>query len=191
MEVFLRELLPRVIGDRATFSLYPSQGKMDLLRNLPARLRGYAKWLPANWRIVVVVDRDGEDCYALKETMEQFARQAGLRTRAGTASSTWQVLNRIAIEELEAWYFGDLAAVRQAYPKVPKTVAEKATYRDPDSVEGGTWEAFERLLQKAGYFQSGLRKTEAANAIGKLIDPARNSSHSFRVFCEAVFEAVD
>lgn len=27
MEVFLRELMPRVIGDKVTFSIYPSQGK--------------------------------------------------------------------------------------------------------------------------------------------------------------------
>ena len=56
MEVFLRELLPSLIRDRATFNVYPSQGKADLLNNLPARLRGYARWLPEGWRVIVVVD---------------------------------------------------------------------------------------------------------------------------------------
>ncbi len=33
---------------------------------------------------------------------------------------------------------------------------------DPDAIPGGTWEAFERVLQRSGYFQTGLRKLEAA-----------------------------
>ncbi len=189
MEVFLRELLPRLIGNRATFNVYPSQGKDDLLRNLPARLQGYRSWLPENWRVVVVVDRDNQDCHSLKEIMEEAAAGAGLRTRQGT-STQWQVLNRIAIEELEAWYFGDWDAVRTIYPKVSKTIPEKSGYRDPDAIEGGTWEAFERILQRAGYFESGLSKTEVARALGKLVVPVSNRSRSFAVFREALLEAV-
>lgn len=190
VEVFLRELLPRLIGDRATFNVYPSQGKDDLLRNLPARLKGYASWLPKNWRVIVVVDRDDEDCHGLKQIMEQAAAKVGLRTRKSNARAAWQIVNRIAIEELEAWYFGDWDAVCDIYPKVPKTIAENAAYRDPDAIGGGTWEAFERVLQRAGYFESGLRKTEVARSLGKRVAPARNRSRSFAVFRDALLEAV-
>jgi Domain of unknown function (DUF4276) len=190
MEVFLRGLLPRLIGDQATFNVYPSQGKEDLLRNLPARLKGYASWLPKNWRVVVVVDRDDQDCHGLKKIMEQAAAKVGLRTRKGKAHAAWQVVNRIAIEELEAWYFGDWDAVREIYTKVPKTIPEKAAYRDPDNVDGGTCEAFERVLQRAGYFESGLRKTEVARSLGKRVVPTRNRSHSFGAFRDALLEAV-
>lgn len=46
--------------------------------------------------------------------------ELGLRTGAGGAP--WQLVNRIAIEELEAWYFGDWEAVRTAYPRIPSTI---------------------------------------------------------------------
>jgi len=62
MEVFLAGLLPRLLGQRATFTVHAHQGKSDLLAKLAPRLRAYAKWLPATWRIVVVVDRDRDDC---------------------------------------------------------------------------------------------------------------------------------
>ena len=59
----------------------------------------------------------------------------------------FQVLNRIAIEELEAWFFGDVQALNQAYPKTPKTLGHKSRYKDPDSIKGGTWESMERELK--------------------------------------------
>jgi hypothetical protein len=191
MEVFLRELLPPLLGEKATFNVYPSQGKDDLLRNLPSRLKGYARWLPKNWRVLVMIDRDDQDCHTLKETMEQAAVLAGLRSRRSSGSvGSWQVATRIAVEELEAWYFGDWDAVQAVYPNVPNTLAEKAGFRDPDNISGGTWEAFERVLQKAGYFGSGLSKTEAARLLGRRVDPARNRSRSFGVFRDVVLEAV-
>jgi hypothetical protein len=190
MELFLRALLPRLLRESATFNVYPSQGKDDLLRILPGRLRGYAAWLPENWRVVVVLDRDDQDCHELKRVMELIATDAGLRCRSSIDDDNWQVVTRVAIEELEAWYFGDWTAVREIYPKVPETIAEKAPYRDPDKIRGGTWEAFERVLQKAGYFQSGLAKMEVARSLGERLDVTRNRSHSFGVFRDALLEAV-
>jgi hypothetical protein len=189
MEAFLLELLPRLLGDQTTFRVYPSQGKPDLLRNLPARLRAYAKFLPASHRIVVIVDRDDDDCRELKRALEQAAAGAGLKTRQGGSIADWRVVNRIAVEELEAWYFGDWNAVQQCFPGVPATLEKRAGFRDPDGIRGGTWEAFERVLQRAGYFESGLRKTEAARSLGRLVMPERTTSRSFAVFCEALSEA--
>lgn len=190
MEIFLRELLPRLIPATATFAVYPHQSKGDLLRKLPARLQGYAKWLPQNWRIVVVIDRDDDDCDVLKQRLEGISANAGLRTRTSHPNQTWQVISRIAIEELEAWYFGDWEAVREEYPKAPNTIPKKAPYRDSDAVQGGTWEALERILQRVGYFKGGLRKTEIARTLGKCIDPTRNRSRSFVAFRDVVLEAV-
>jgi hypothetical protein len=89
---------------------------------------------------------------------------------------------------LEAWYFGDWKAVRTAYPGVSSTVPKQARYRDSDAIRGGTWEAFERILQKAGYFQGGLRKIEAARTIAAHMEPSRNSSCSFQVLRSALME---
>jgi hypothetical protein len=189
MEAFLRELLPRVLAHGLTFEIHPFQGKLDLLGKLEARLQGYAAWLPDDWRIVVVVDRDGDDCRDLKRTMESVTQHAGLVSRTRAASSTWQLVNRIAIEELEAWYFGDWEAVRAAYPRVAPTVPARRGFRDPDAIAGGTWEAFERIMRQHGYFRGGLAKVAAARAIGRHIEPARSRSRSFAVFHQALAEA--
>lgn len=188
MEAFLNELLPRLLPQERTFRVHPFQGKSDLLDKLADRLRGYARWLPPDWRIVVVADRDLEDCLELKAQMESIAEQAGLRTK--TKFADWQLVNRIAIEELEAWYFGDWPAVLQSYPRVSPTIPTKAAYRDPDAIAGGTWEAFERVLQKAGYFDTGLRKIEVARAVAAAMDPVRCMSPSFIAFRDAISDAV-
>lgn len=180
MEAFLRALLPRLLPEDRTFEVHAFQGKRDLLGKLAARLRAYATWLPNSWRIVVVVDRDEEDCHVLKAQVDGLAASAGLRTRSNPGRLPWQIVNRIAIEELEAWYFGDWAAVHTAYPRVPRALDRRSHFREPDAITGGTWEAFERVLKKHGYFTTGLRKVEAARAIGPVIDPARSRSASFR-----------
>ena len=190
MEAFLCSLLPRLLPEGKTFQVHAFRGKRDLFSKLQTRLQGYAAWLPDDWRIIVVVDRDEEDCKRLKHRMEEIAREAGLRSRTRSGPRRWQLVNRIAIEELEAWYFGDWQAVRAAYPDVSGSTPNQARYRDPDAIKGGTWEAFERIMKKHGYFPVGLGKIEAARTIGRQIDPARNRSRSFRVFRDAVLEAV-
>lgn len=188
MEAFLRVLLPRLLGDDTSFDIYPYQCKDDLLIKLPARLKGYASWLPETWHIVVVVDRDDDDCGELKARLEAMAAATGLVTRATAKGPIYSVANRLAIEELEAWYFGDWAAVRAAFPRVPDTIPAQSRFRDPDAISGGTWEAFERVLQKAGYFKGGLRKIEAARSIAAYMEPARSSSKSFQVLHAALLE---
>jgi hypothetical protein len=187
MEAALRLLLPKVIGP-LSFEVYQYQCKDEFLSRLPDRLRGYATWIPDTWRIVVVVDRDDDDCDELKARLEKMAVDAGLVTRSTARGRPYVVVNRLAIEELEAWYFGDWEAVRVSYPRVPATIPSQAKYRAPDAVAGGTWEALERVLQKAGYFKIGLAKIAAAQAIAANMVPARNSSRSFQVLRDALVE---
>ena len=125
----------------------------------------YARWLPDDWRILVLVDRDRDDCRALKNELEETAQRAGLRTVSRNAR--WQVANRIVIEELEAWYFGDWQAVQGAYPKVSPRIPNRRGYRDPDGI-ADTWEAF----------------------VAQHMDPAVNRSGSFSVFHHTLMEAV-
>ena len=188
MEAFLRTLLPRLLREACTHQIHAFQGKRDLKWKLKARLRGYARWLPDDWRIFVLVDRDRDDCRVLKNELEETARLSGLRTISRSRADRWQVANRIVIEELESWYFGDWEAVRRAYPRVSPNVPKREGYRDPDGVRD-TWEAFERVLQRHGYFSNGLRKTEAARAVAKHVDPAANRSASFAVFHRTLMEA--
>lgn len=185
MEELLRQILPRLVPN-LTFEIFPFLSKDDLLKKLPDRLRAYSKWLPETTCILVVVDRDDDDCKKLKSRLDKMAKDAGLATRARANGAQFKVINRIAVEELEAWYFGDWEAVCAAYPRVPRTVSHKASFRNPDSIKGGTWEAFERVLQAAGYFAGGLRKLEAARAIGAHLDPGRSVSPSFCALRDAL-----
>ena len=187
MEAALGLLLSKMLRS-ASFRIHPHQGKTDLLKKLPSKLRGYASWLPETWRIVVVVDRDDDDCDDLKARLEKMAADAGLKTRSTAKQKPWVVVNRFAIEELEAWYFGDWEAVRAAYPKAPATIPAKVKYRNPDGIRGGTWEAFERVLQGVGYFASGLRKIEAARDVAQHMVPSRNTSPSFRALRDVLGE---
>ena len=187
MKAFLEVLLPRLLPADRTFSVHAFEGKRDLLKKLLPRLRAYEKYLPSDWRLFVMVDQNGGDCRKLKAHLEEAAHESGLVTRTRGVGFSWQVVNRIVIEELEAWYFGDWEAVRAAYPRVTGTTG-RARYRDPDGIQG-TWEAFEQILSQRGYFKTGLRKIEAARAVATHFDPARNRSQSFRVFLEAVYEA--
>ena len=189
MEAFLRVLLPRLLPHDRTFHVHAFRGKSDLRRKLDDRLRGYSKWLPADWRVVVMVDRDEDDCLVLKEELEGAAIAAGLRTRSTVSGMSWQVANRVVVQELEAWFFGDWPAVRNVYPRLSASTPKQRRYRDPDSIVD-TWEAFERILRLHGYFVTGLRKMEAARAVAAHMEVPRNRSHSFCVFRDLVLEAV-
>lgn len=190
MEAALEQLLPKWLGD-VEFQIIRFQCKDDLLKHAPARLKGYAAWLPEHWRILVLVDRDDDDCGQLKVRLERMAADAGLLTKTNAAQGQgFQVVNRIAIEELEAWYFGDWAAVQAAYPRASASVPRKAGFRDPDAIAGGTWEVIERVLKKAGYFSSGLRKLELARSVAGHMDIQRNRSRSFQAFIGAVTAAM-
>jgi hypothetical protein len=188
MEAALRELLPKMLGT-VSCAYRSFQGKPALLRELPKRLRTYGRTLQPGGLLLVVIDRDNDDCRQLKEGLELQAARVGLHTRSTNPAGPYAVINRIVIEELEAWYFGDWQAVQAAYPRVPSTVPARAAYRIPDAISGGTWEAFERVMKAAGYFSSGLPKIEAARQIARRMDPARNTSRSFQVFRDALLEA--
>jgi hypothetical protein len=141
------------------------------------------RWEPL--KVAVLVDRDDDDCLVLKKQLEDHAANARLTTPASDGVS-FQVLNRIVVEELEAWFLGDPEALNQAYPKVPVSLANQARYRDPDAIKGGTWEALEAVLIKHGYHRSGLRKMQAATEIAQHMNVESNRSKSFQVFRDGV-----
>ncbi|MDR3221041.1 MAG: DUF4276 family protein [Candidatus Accumulibacter sp.] len=188
MEALLEQLLPRLLG-AAEFEIICFQCKHDLLKKLPKRLKAYAGWLPKSQKILVLLDRDESDCHRLKQGLDIMAKKAGLIAKT-VNPRCFQIINRIVVEELEAWFFGDWKAVRSAYSKVPENIPRKARFRDPDAISGGTWEEFERVLKRAGYFSTGLRKLECARTIAPHMQPERNASRSFQAFREALAAAL-
>lgn len=190
-EAALQFLIPSIVGPETTFHIHTFQGKPHLLKRLPDRLKGYRDWLPPDWRIMVLIDADEQDCYKQKLDLDTIAYEAGLITRnMCRPGDAIQVFNRLAVQELEAWFFGDVEAIQSAYPEVSVNLAQQKGFRNPDTIRGGTWEALERVLQRAGYHAGGLRKIEAARQIAAHMQPQRNRSHSFRIFHHGLLELI-
>lgn len=180
-ETALRALMPKLLPG-VPYQIRVFRGKSDLLKKLPQRLAGYAAWPGVDARILVLVDRDEEDCHALRNRLDDAAASVGFEV----SGSKRQVVNRIAIEELEAWFFGDVDALVAAYPRVPTSTASRSAFRDPDAVRGGTAEALERLLKAHGYHRGGLAKVGAARDISLHMNVERNRSRSFQVFRDGI-----
>ena len=182
----LKAILPKILSNDVTFDFLVFEGKDDLLNNLSARLMGY-RWIPDNWRIMVLIDEDRRDCHELKAKLEKAADEAGFVTKSNAApNENFQVVNRLAIEELEAWFFGEVEAMHAAYPRIPENLQSKAKYRNPDAIQGGTYEALERLLIQKNYYRGRIPKPTVAQNIAQHMVPNRNRSKSFRVFVEGL-----
>jgi hypothetical protein len=186
-EAALQAIVPKIAGQETSFQVHPFEGKPDLLKRLPDRLKAYRNWLPADWRIVVLVDEDRQDCLKLKRQLEGMCVRAGISTKTKPRpDGFFHAVNRIAVEELEAWFFGDPQAVLAAYPGVAPGFAQGRRFRDPDAISGGTAEALGRILRRAGYYRGGLGKIQAARDIACHMDPGRNRSRSFCHFRDAL-----
>jgi hypothetical protein len=185
VEAALIYLVPLILQDYTfEYDIFPFQGKASLLRHLPDRLKAY-RYHPGDWRVIVLLDRDSQDCRVVKQELEAISCDAGLNTLT-TSREHYQVINRIAIEELEAWFFGDVEALVAAYPRINPNLGKKAPYRDPDAIKGGTWEKLESELLY--YHPGGLEKIRAAEEIAQYMNPARNRSKSFQVFRDALVD---
>lgn len=187
-EETLKYLLPKILLKDVSYEFHTFQGRDEMLKELPKRLKG-EQWIPDNWRIVVLIDEDRRDCHELKAYLEKAAYEAGFVTKSSaTPNGDFQIVNRIAVEEIEAWFFGDVEALYAAYPKISRNLHAKAKFRNPDAVPGGTSEALERLLKEKNYYtpKERLRKPEVAQNIAQHMEPNRNRSKSFQVFLEGL-----
>jgi hypothetical protein len=180
-EATLHELLPRLLPE-ATWHCYPHRGKHDLLARLPGRLKTYARQLPHDpgLRIVILMDGDA-DCRKAKQELEKLVAAAQLRSKAQAGGQPFQVLTCLAVAELEAWFLGDHAAIQAAYPGVRPTHLRQLP-ANPDTVVDA-WETLWQVLQAGGYYRSGKQKQRWSTDISQHLDPSRNTSPSFRYFC--------
>ena len=159
-------ILPKILPPEVQFQTIRHRGKDDLRLSLPRKLRG---WLAPNTRFVVVHDQDYNLCETLKADLQTICRQAGRD----------DVIVRIVCQELEAWYFGDLEAVEQAFPgNRVQQLAGKRAYRDPDAIHKPSKE-LERLVP-------GFHKGVASQTIPNFMAIDQNRSRSFQIFINAV-----
>lgn len=190
MQITLENIVPKIMGEEVTFTVHDLRGKQNLINKLPNRLEGYLHILShqPDWKIVVLIDEDRDNCIEIKDNLERIAEDCGLVTKSRNGNN-FQVLNRIIVEELESWFFGDIDAIRVRYPRVSGNLTNQRAYRNPDEIKGGTWEALERVLSNVGYYKKGFYpKTEVARNISPFLKPDNNLSKSFQVFRDGLLK---
>lgn len=90
-----------------------------------------------------------------------------------------QVLVRIACQEMESWYFGDMEALALAYdnPRLSKISAQKK-YRVPDEIPSPKEELYRFIPEH--------HQIAGAKRVAPHMDIERNTSESFRQFVSGV-----
>lgn len=169
MKELLDGILPRILPEGILFQTIPHQGKSDLEKSLPIKLKG---WNEPDTKFVVVHDQDSNNCIELKQKLKKLCAGYGK-----------EVLIRIPCHELEAWYWGDLPAVSKALGKDISALSKKRKYHIPDQIENPKRE-LKRYLPDMGQIDSARRIAPHMNIM-------ENTSHSFRVFTQGVLKLCD
>lgn len=167
----LEGLLPRILPDNVHVYYLVFEGKQDLERQMTRRLSG---WLQPNSVFVVLRDQDAAHCVAVKERLVERVVE----------SRRTNVLVRVACRELESWVLGDWEAVSVAFERPQlKAQSRKEAYRDPDQLT--------RPVDELRKFIPEYQKRDGARRVGRLLDPGRNQSTSFRFFCAGLRRLLD
>ena len=159
----LQSLLQRLLHPDIRPRFIAFEGKQDLEKQLPKRLRGY---LNRQARFIVLRDQDSApDCIALKVQLYERCKQAGREN---------ETLVRIACTELETYYLADLAAVEQALGLKNLTRLQGSSkFRNPDRLGNPSTEL--ATLTKGIY-----QKVSGSRDIGKYLDLSNERSYSFK-----------
>ena len=166
MKALLDILLPKVLPKSVEFLCIPHEGKQDLEKSIPRKLKA---WKKPDTYFVIVRDKDSADCLVLKQ------RLATSCSNAGRPDS----LVRIACHELESWFLGDLAAVGQAF-NIPNLIKKQNNkkYKQPDKLANAS-EELEKLVKS-------YRKVGGARKIAPYLAIENNRSQSFQCFISGI-----
>jgi hypothetical protein len=188
-EALLRDWLPRFLPSGHSFVVIRHRGKgrlsgdplkvpdirrEGLLDQLPAKLRAYGKGLdPATDRVLVLLDLDDDSCLDLKGRLLKLLE---------SCEPPPVVLFRLAIEETEAFYLGDPAAIRKAFPQA-RLQRMKSYIQDSIC---GTWEVFQRVAGDPIEDKVGWAERMAPHLGTTWKGKNANRSPSFRQFCKGL-----
>ncbi len=197
-------LVPKIIGDDHTFNIHPYKGigripknvvghrldasKRILLDQLPKLLRGYGNTFtnyPAEYPAAVILVCDLDD-----KCLKAFLQE--LFNILNACNPQPETRFCISIEEGEAWFLGDIPAVKSAYPRAKEAVLD--TYVN-DSI-CGTWEQLANAvynggssaLSAKGWQAVGTEKSQWAEKITPHMDVTNNASPSFNYFRQKLLE---
>ncbi len=160
MKEMLKILLPKIVPDDITYKCIHHEGKQNLERSIPRKLKAF----PKQTKFIILRDKDSGDCIQVKDKLFQLCQQ-------GNRPDT---LIRIPCHELESWFLGDLAAVEKGLRIKSGKLARlqnKAKYRNPDNIGA----AKQELRQIAPNYQpiSGSR------AIAQYLNPNNKGASHF------------
>ena len=165
MKTLLDGLLPRLFPC-LDFLCVPHEGKRDLERSVPRKLRA---WRTPGVRFVVLRDTDGGDCRALKRRLGDLCRQGG---RADS-------LVRIVCQELEAWYLGEPDALADAFGQDDlRGIGRQRRFRDPDAVVKPST-AVRAIVPR-------FQKSDGARRMAAHLSRERNRSASFQALMQGI-----
>jgi len=196
-------LVPKVIGDDHTFNVHSYKGIGHIPRNLisngdasnrilldqlPRLLRGYGNAFatyPADYLAAVILVCDLDDKCLKVFRQELFNVLNACHPRPATRFC-------IAIEEGEAWFLGDIPAVKHAYSRAKDAVLN--AYKN-DSI-CGTWEHLadavykggSKALTAKGWQAIGAEKSQWEEKISPHMDVANNASPSFVYFRDKLLQ---
>ena len=193
----LDEIVPSIIGEAHTFRVLPYKGigkipkgmkpgsdasKRILLDQLPRLVQGHGKTFAGygpNYRaaVVVICDLDRKCLHDFRKELLDLLNACHPRPETRFC---------LAIEEGEAWLFGDRNAILAAYPTAKARVLDGY---GQDSI-CGTWERLadaihpggSAVLTAAGWQAAGAAKSEWATRIPPHMDVEQNASPSFQYF---------
>jgi hypothetical protein len=194
-------LVPRIIGDQDTFRVHPYKGvgpipkdmkdaadpsKRILLTNLPKLLKGYGRTFQGyspDYRAAVILVCDLDN----KKLNSFLAELAAILNACHPKPETYFC---IAIEEGEAWFLGDIRAIKSAYPSADDDVLDSYVN---DSI-CGTWEKLadavypggSKALSKKGWQTAGAEKARWAEEISPRMNAENNASASFCFFRDKI-----
>ncbi|MBT3309290.1 MAG: DUF4276 family protein [Gammaproteobacteria bacterium] len=165
-KAMLQGVLPKILPAGVQTQFVVFDGKQDLEKRLPLRLRA---WQRPDAKFIVMRDQDSGNCKEIKAGLVQKCLNAGKEEH----------LVRIACHELESFYLGDLAAVAEAIgPNSLARQQNRAKYRDPDRLANPSQE----LKKMAPSYQ----KMSGSRAIGLVMDVEGNRSYSFNMLLSGV-----
>lgn len=170
----LEILLPKIIPNEITFKCIPHQGKQDLAKSIPTKIKAFKKFSPTT-KFIIVHDQDSNNCKMLKSELLEICQKAGQP----------EVMIRIICHELESWFLGDLSAVEIAYGLKPSTLSRKQEskkYRDPDRLNSAKQD-LKTLLSEYEYYPGTHSKTIAPH-----LSLSNNKSQSFQIFIQGIYK---
>lgn len=171
------------------FAITPKKNDRSLLHNFPSKLRAYSKSMSAQEVVVILLDLDNvSDCIAFKNEILKAKNYC---------EKPPKLLVRFAIEELEAWFLGDVDAIHKSFGQSKiKLLNDYAQ----DSI-CGTWELLADVVHPGGsasLASFGKRSTRIleekrkwAVQIAPNMDINNNKSRSFNCFKDGILKNLD